>query len=42
MTNRMIKGEVIFKDLALKGACVVLRAEDAISGGYIKRSYKYS
>lgn len=42
MTNRMMKAEVIIKDQALKGACVVLRAEDAISGGYIKRSYKYS
>ena len=42
MTNRMMKAEVIIKDQALKGACVILRAEDAKSGGYINRGYRYS
>lgn len=42
MINRMMKAEVIIKAQALKGACVILRAENAKSGGHINRGYKYS
>ena len=40
MINRMMKAAVIIKDQALKGACVVLRAESIISDGHIIRCCK--
>lgn len=41
MVNRMMKADVIIKDQALKGACVVLRAESIISCGHTNRCCKF-
>jgi hypothetical protein len=42
MADRRMKAETIINVHALKGACVILCAENTKSGGFINRGYKYS